>query len=74
MSYTSTSPLFRSLYDAEEAAFRAHARAHPVDSETRAKLSILHPVCRDEWCMLGELTREEADTPSAALPFVTLPA
>lgn len=50
MAYVSTHPLFRSLTDAEEASFRAHARANPPPA---GAWDVLHPVCRDEWIKLG---------------------
>ncbi len=50
MAYQSSHPLFRSLDDVEEAAFRAYAREHaPVAKDW----AVTHPVCRQEWRRLG---------------------
>jgi hypothetical protein len=50
MAYVSTSPLFRSLDDTEEAQFREYARNNPPPPET---WEALHPVCREEWLKRG---------------------
>lgn len=65
-SYTSNEFLFRSLTAAEVEEFRVYARENdPPMRPTIAgggpdtdRLSILHPVCRDEWARLGKIPAE----------------
>lgn len=57
--------MFRPLNDLEEEAFREHARLNdPGDTD----LSVLHPVCREEWekrecpqcCGIGKVPMPDA--------------
>jgi hypothetical protein len=52
MAYISTSPMFRSLTDAEETEFREYARSNPPPANFETS-TILHPVCVEEWRKLA---------------------
>ncbi len=55
--YNSTSPMFKSLDDAEEREFRDYAKANrPPNMDSWA---VYHPVCRAEWRKQGLMPKDE---------------